>query len=1528
MQVKRKGTKKSAKITLIVIASFCVLLVTPIILLKFNKIQNFVVQKITVSLSQTLHTTVAVGQVDLHLFGTLTLRDVFVADQQGDTLLCADELNARMAPIALLYRELHFVTAELVAPHIEVRVDSVGVPNFAFLTELLPDSANADIGVRFDRLELCRGTVAFVNEQAAAKTEHKNMIFDVNNVKISDLNAFAKFRLTRDKHLKAQLQEFSFSEQSGFRLDNLTAMVEMNDSMCFVPQLEVNLSHSHIAFDTISVSYAALEQHLQRSERLRLNARLKKSNIYLPDLKMFTPELGRLRRDLVVSGTLSGNLANLKAYNLHAQYGNGIVFDGDFRFTGLPDIQETFIDARLNEITFTPLALQDLAAQLAQQPVVLPEQMHRLGTCRYSGSIIGFVSHLVLNGRLATNAGIIRTDVDMMLTDNFDNLEVDGDVRSQRIRLSMITPPEFGLGDVSFDTDTRLQLHKDAPLSVKSDLVVHSIAFKDHVYKNIAIAGDYTDRKFVGTAAVDDENLQFDFTGEIELNKDNYVFNFDVDVDDFRPYALNLIDNNPNLTLSTHLNSRFEGPNADAMAGYIRLSNLHLDNDVDFFLNELIFTSQVGDTHDLLLQSDLINASLTGNYKFASLFESCKQTFYRYFPVFGDASSASRNESGNALRFRVAVGATDRLMASLDIPWFTTDTLLIEGFYDDVADSVVFSMATPQVRNRTNSKFCNLGIDIDNADAQLHCRLRGQSVTRKNDTISCFVSLAGRNDSLTADLQWHNIRSELTHAGEVLLRSHFVRRDDRLQADVHLLPTQIVLQNTPFDLSAADIHTDFRTVEVNQLNIQSDRQHIFVEGTASQSENDSISVDLQNISLDFISTLIPPTTQITFGGEVSGTASVKRAFDRPIILAKVSGESFSFNDAYLGSVRARSWWNNTTKSLDFSGRVMSDARDTVAKINGGYFFSNDSLDLIGHADHLDIKFIEPFMASILQNIKGTASGDVHVYGHTQTQEVSVTVEAMAENAQAGIDFLGATFFFNDSVILTPTEIILSDIDVLDTEGNHATLNGLLKHRYFKDLDYRIDINCRNFKALNTTAKDNDLFYGTAYATGNAVITGNDEHTNIMVNATTEKNTKLIVPIGASVATENSFITFVDHNKPIEAKTEIDPFAQPDAEKTSELKLNLMVNVTPNAEVQIYVDPKAGDVLKATGDGDIRIEYNDKTDDFKMYGSYEIEQGSYLFSFQEAIRKEFKVKQGGTVDWSGDPVNPHVNIDGYYQLNASLLDILDQSYLESSNRTTVPVQCLLNLTGNLSNPTIKFGINLPNSDEELNRALQTTISTDEMMTREIIYLLVLGKFFTPETMKSTGTVFTQGDLLAVASSTVSAQLNNWASQMFDNWNFGVNFRSTDLGDSYSNEYEFNFLYTPNNRISINGNVGYRDDNLSASKFIGDFDFEYKLIQSGKLSAKAYTHTNDYKEFKTALTTQGIGLVYRESFDSGKDLLNNWKKSIADSKKERAARRAKREQRRAERRAAKQQSIAPTDSIAPLPTDTVPSDVDAQ
>ena len=432
--------------------------------------------------------------------------------------------------------------------------------------------------------------------------------------------------------------------------------------------------------------------------------------------------------------------------------------------------------------------------------------------------------------------------------------------------------------------------------------------------------------------------------------------------------------------------------------------------------------------------------------------------------------------------------------------------------------------------------------------------------------------------------------------------------------------------------------------------------------------------------------------------------------------------------------------------------------------------------------------------------------------------------------------------------------------------------------------------------MNTKREDMENFYGKVYGTGTARVYGNEQTIYITCMARSDRGTNVVIPIDNYYASENSFIIFQNINEIININTTNNTEEEP---AETNIILDLMLDITPDAHLDMIIDSKAGDMLTGSGSGNLRVTYDINADDMKIYGTVQIEEGKYLFTFQNVLRKEFYVKEGSSLAWTGDPLGANLNIDAYYQLTADLAEILDEAVLSNTSRTSVPVQCLLNLTGQLTQPNIKFNLNLPNSEEELNRALQNTVNTDELMNRQIIALLILGKFIPPENLQNSN-VFTQNELYSVVSSTLSAQLNNWASQMFDNWGFGVNFRTTGEGETRTNEYEFNFVYTPTNRISINGNVGYRDDALSSTPFIGDFDFEYKLNQSGKLRAKAYTHTNDYREFKKGLTTQGIGLIYSENFNNIQELWKSWKDNIKQNKLERQKRQEERKARKAERK----------------------------
>ena len=187
------------------------------------------------------------------------------------------------------------------------------------------------------------------------------------------------------------------------------------------------------------------------------------------------------------------------------------------------------------------------------------------------------------------------------------------------------------------------------------------------------------------------------------------------------------------------------------------------------------------------------------------------------------------------------------------------------------------------------------------------------------------------------------------------------------------------------------------------------------------------------------------------------------------------------------------------------------------------------------------------------------------------------------------------------------------------------------------------------------------------------------------------------------------------------------------------------------------------------------------------------------------------------------------------------------------------------------------MNFPTLSQDVDRRIRSIVSTDEMMNRQIIYLLALNKFYTPDYM-NVGQA-RNNELVSVASSTLSSQLSNMLGQISDKWNIGTNIRS-DKGDFSDVEFELALSsQLLNNRLIFNGNFGYRDDAVNSNTFIGDFDLEYLLSKSGNLRLKAYNHYNDKNYYiKSALTTQGVGIMYKRDFTKFQELFQRIGESI--------------------------------------------------
>lgn len=267
----------------------------------------------------------------------------------------------------------------------------------------------------------------------------------------------------------------------------------------------------------------------------------------------------------------------------------------------------------------------------------------------------------------------------------------------------------------------------------------------------------------------------------------------------------------------------------------------------------------------------------------------------------------------------------------------------------------------------------------------------------------------------------------------------------------------------------------------------------------------------------------------------------------------------------------------------------------------------------------------------------------------------------------------------------------------------------------------------------------------------------------------------------------------------------------------------------------------------------------------MFGNYTVESGRYNFTLQDIIIREFTIRQGATISFQGDPLKAVANLTAAYSTNANLQD-LDESFAEDRdlNRTLVPVNALLYLTGVISQPEIAFDLEFPTLTQDVYRKVKSIISTDDMMNQQIIYLLALSRFYTPEYM---GGQNHGNELASVASSTISSQLTNMLGQISDKWTIAPNFH-TDKGDFSDMEVELALSSRLlNNRLLLNGNFGYSDNAMNNNNFIGDFDIEYLLTKTGNFRLKAYNRYNDQNYYiRNSLTTQGVGIMFKHDFDS--------------------------------------------------------------
>jgi hypothetical protein len=1490
-----KNIKKSLKYFIIVIGVFIMLPAILYPLLQFSAIQTYLINRISSHVAKGINSTISIGRIEYRFFNKLAINDILIKDQHNDTLLYTQEIIAGIRRFDLKQKTFRFGRVMLKKPVVGFITDSAGMMNLSWYLNMLknPQDTTKKAPSRFsvDQIDITDARFSLINHSAP---RGKSLI-DFNNLNINAIDAIIEDLKIYNDTTSFIVYNLGFKESCGFSVQKMSTSVTLASR-------DIRLNSLFLTTDSsiLNISRFALKADSSGSFRnfatdVKIEAVFDKSLIASSDLQYFIPLAEGIHESIWLSGKILGTISELRGRKINLSYRNSTSLDCDFDFSGLPNIENTFIYIGVNNLKTNASDIERFRIK-GKSALVIPQAVYKLGNISFNGSFTGFTTDFVTYGEIRTSQGNIRTDISLR-PDKSKKYKIKGLLTGSEINLGELTGKNDLLGNLSFNTSVDGYAYSLKKFAANLTGKIDSIEVKRYKYRDIALKGIFTEKTWDGSINISDRNIKMDLLGMFDFSNKLPEFDFTLNLAKANLYNLNFDKKDSTSAASMLFTANFKGNSIDNIDGEIKLLNssfVKYGNNLELY-DFSIRTFKDNGVPVLSLHTDFADAELKGIYNFAALGDLVRSTVSTLMPS-GFHHNIKHNElKKNNFSFNINFKNTDKINSFFRTGILLSDKSYIRGAVSQ--DTIIRLESSARSLNIRNNIFKDFALDASVAGSTMSVELKSSSLAllKQSELKDFSVDFRTKPDNFVFSVDWDN-KEKILNRGKFIARGRVVKNPGEkgnsvLTVDID--STDIYARNNLWKISNSSIIVDSSAISINNFYIRNKDHYYLVDGSVSENSSDTLNLEFKGIDISPLNYLgnqnannDPDKLNYDFKGLLNGKILLTNIYKDLLLEVNIKVNEFSLLGNAFGTMSVTSELDRAKKLVNI--RASNDlAGVKMIDIKGYYDPSLKRANLSAQANKLTINFLNPLLRVFASGITGTASGKVNLTIDQNNRILTGAV--MAENATLKINYLQTKYRMNDSVRFDKKGIKFNNVKITDEKGNPLSLSGRVNHRNFKDFAADLTINTNESLVLNTKPKDNTLFYGTAYASGVTTIKSGNNTLAFDISARSGKNTKFYMPLNSGLSvSEYSFVSFFDSRKVKgDANDTDDSKIKPPPAPTG-FDLDFDLEVTPDAEAQLIFDSKVGDVMKGHGSGNLNITYNPKGE-FKITGDYIVEDGDYLFTLGNILNKSFSVENGGKIMFNGDINNAEIDMKAIYKLKASLYPILqDENY-----KDRVPVECQLNLSGNLWNPVVGFNIYLPTADEKTRTYVRNAISTDEELSRQFLYLLVMNSFYAdPSAGLASGSSSTSGtSAMAVTTfEMLSNQLSNWLSQISNDFDIGVVYRPGS-GNKDINPQEVQVALSTqilNDKVVINGNfdvplTGSSADN--ANQITGDFDAEVKL--TNKLNFKVFNRYNNPYTGKGVDYTQGIGIFFKQDFDRFSDLFRKKEKTEPKKKKEKAS-----------------------------------------
>ena len=1424
-----------------IIWTLIVLYLLLIVLMHLPSVQTFLGKEVAEALADKFGTKVEVGKVNLGFFNRIIIDDVMMYDQQGDSLIYASRLSAKIDYMAATQGKISVSSAQIFGLRANLYRQTAKSPaNFQFVLDSLASkdtTQHKPLDLHIGSLIIRRGAIAYNQRDVAPHSG----VFSPQHIRVSELSSHILLNHVTDNSIDLLFKKLSFKDESGFKLQSLHFKLQADRQKATLKEFRLLMPRSELVLDDLKATYRFEGKRLI-PESLRFEGGIQQSKITFADVASLVPALRHFDDAVFVSSRFSGTAKSISVPSLNLRTGSGS-FNLQARGSYSHASSHPAWNADIANLNLSPAGVEFLAENLGSK-VKIPKEIQRLGTIHLTGKAKGYEKVLSAKGNIETDAG----NISLQAVKNDDRIKASVDTRG------------VNLGRILDNRKLGTVVAKiDAHGTMKHIFAKGNIArfdYGNYDFHNIDIDGDYDMKTLRGTASIADPNVNLSVKGDYHLGSRLYAL--DAAINHLRPTVLGMKMHDPSYSLD----------------------------------NISISANNKGKEGHLDIEAPFVSLYARGQYDLTTIYGSIMRLVADKLPTIPGISKHAA-KGYNDFTLQANITSAEVLQRMFGLPLSLSLPVHINGNISDAEKNVNLYINAPNF-SWDGSAFHDANIELNTIGDSLKMEARISQGLPYEKAPVYRLRAAAADNNLSTLLYYANQSSKLPITGKIDARTQFFTSDNGATG-VHVTvnPSEIMLGEKKWLLNPADIIYRKNELTVDMLNFSHGDQHIIINGKATPQATDSIVADLKDVDVAYILNLVN-FHSVDFAGKASGKAVVKSIFQTPEAYANLDVKDFVFENGPLGTLHAKAAYDNQEGQINIDATA-EDGPEHLTVINGYVSPKRNYIDLGIEAHNTSLKFMENFCGSFLNNVEAWCKGKLNVVG--DLKNINLVGDVVA-HGRMHMKQLGTDYTFNHlRAHAIPDDIQFEGDSIYDSHynGKHshfALIRGGIHHKHLTRLSYDLDIDANNFLGFDTHEFGDDTFYGTVFATGTVGIHGKSGETIIDIDATPEPHSIFVYNVASPDAiSAGSFIHWNDATpyiyRPYSPDSDKDKKKDSSSDFSSDMRINFLVNTNPNLTLKLMMDDQTGDYITLNGNGVIRANYYNKGG-LDMFGNYVVDHGQYKLTIQNIIKKDFDFQPGGTIAFGGDPYNAPLNLQAKYTVNG--VPLSDLSIGRSFSSNNIRVDCLMDITGTPGAPKVDFSMDLPTVNSDAKQMIYSVINSQEEMNQQVLYLLGIGRFYTQTKNNQTSEDASQQSQTSLAmqsllSGTISQQINNVLSSFVNssNWNFGANIST---GNEGFNNAEYEGILSGrllNNRLLFNGQFGYRDNANATQSFIGDFDLRYLIFPNGNLSIHVYNQTNDRYFTRNSLNTQGVGLIMKKDFFNLRDLLGIKKKS-KDKEKE--------------------------------------------